>query len=76
MYSVKEIFYTLQGEGINAGKPAVFCRFVGCNLWSGQEKHRDTAVCKFCDTDFLGGFKVPTAFELAEKIHEAWWRPS
>jgi 7-carboxy-7-deazaguanine synthase len=76
MYSVKEIFYTLQGEGINAGKPAVFCRFVGCNLWSGQEKHRDDAVCKFCDTDFLGGFKVPTAFELAEKIHEAWWRPS
>ena len=53
-YSVKEIFYTLQGEGANAGRPAVFCRFAGCNLWSGLERDRDTAVCKFCDTDFVG----------------------
>tara|TARA_R110002012_G_C11599906_1_gene607169 strand:+ start:847 stop:1467 length:621 start_codon:yes stop_codon:yes gene_type:complete len=75
-YSVKEIFYTVQGEGINAGRPAVFCRFVGCNLWSGKEKDRATAQCNFCDTDFLGGFKVKTAFELAERIHEEWYRPS
>src|SRR4026207_2103199 len=54
MYSVKEIFYTLQGEGANAGRPAVFCRFAGCNLWSGHEKDRATAVCTFCDTDFVG----------------------
>ena len=75
-YSVKEIFYTVQGEGINAGRPAVFCRFVGCNLWSGKEKDRATAQCNFCDTDFLGGFKVKTAFEWAERIHEEWYRPS
>ncbi len=56
-YSVKEIFYTLQGEGVHAGRPAVFCRFVGCNLWTGREEDRATAVCKFCDTDFLGGKK-------------------
>ena len=54
MYSVKEIFYTLQGEGANAGTPAVFCRFAGCNLWSGREADRDGAVCDFCDTDFVG----------------------
>ena len=54
MYSVKEIFYTLQGEGANAGTPAVFCRFAGCNLWSGREADRATAVCRFCDTDFVG----------------------
>jgi len=54
MYHVKEIFYTLQGEGTNAGRPAVFCRFAGCNLWSGHEKDRASAVCKFCDTDFVG----------------------
>lgn len=54
MYSVKEIFYTLQGEGANAGRPAVFCRFTGCNLWSGRERDRDDAICKFCDTDFVG----------------------
>src|SRR3954463_9911144 len=53
-YAVKEIFYTLQGEGANAGRPAVFCRFAGCNLWSGREADRAGAVCKFCDTDFLG----------------------
>ena len=53
-YTVKEIFYTLQGEGANAGRPAVFCRFAGCNLWSGREEDRATAVCQFCDTDFVG----------------------
>jgi len=53
-YSVKEIFYTLQGEGLRAGRPAVFCRFTGCNLWSGREVDRDSAICKFCDTDFVG----------------------
>jgi hypothetical protein len=54
MYQVKELFYTLQGEGMNAGRPAVFCRFAGCNLWSGHQKDRASAVCKFCDTDFVG----------------------
>ena len=54
MYSVKEIFYTLQGEGANAGRPAVFCRFAGCNLWSGREAGRAAAACRFCDTDFVG----------------------
>ncbi|HEY6967102.1 MAG TPA: 7-carboxy-7-deazaguanine synthase [Burkholderiales bacterium] len=54
MYAVKEIFYTLQGEGANAGTPAVFCRFAGCNLWSGREADRADAVCRFCDTDFVG----------------------
>ena len=53
-YAVKEIFYTLQGEGANTGRPAVFCRFSGCNLWSGLEKDRAEATCKFCDTDFVG----------------------
>ena len=53
-YAVKEIFYTLQGEGANAGRPAVFCRFAGCNLWTGRERDRETAVCTFCDTDFVG----------------------
>ena len=53
-YSIKEIFYTLQGEGLHAGRPAVFCRFAGCNLWSGREQDRRTAVCQFCDTDFVG----------------------
>lgn len=70
MYSVKEIFYTLQGEGANAGTPAVFCRFAGCNLWSGREEDRATAQCQFCDTDFAGtngsgGGKFATADELA-----------
>ena len=54
MYTVKEIFYTLQGEGMNAGKPAVFLRFAGCNLWSGREEDRASAVCRFCNTDFVG----------------------
>jgi Organic radical activating enzymes len=54
MYTVKEIFYTLQGEGANTGKAAVFCRFSGCNLWSGREEDRSRAVCQFCDTDFVG----------------------
>ena len=76
-YSVKEIFYTLQGEGANAGRPAVFCRFAGCNLWSGREEDRATAVCKFCDTDFVGtdgteGGKYPTAEELAMTIELHW----
>ena len=54
MYAVKEIFYTLQGEGANAGRAAVFCRFAGCNLWSGREHDRADARCRFCDTDFVG----------------------
>lgn len=70
MYSVKEIFYTLQGEGANAGAPAVFCRFAGCNLWNGREADRATAQCQFCDTDFVGtdgdgGGKFKTADDLA-----------
>lgn len=76
-YSVKEIFYTLQGEGNHAGRPAVFCRFSGCNLWSGREEDRSTAVCQFCDTDFvgtdgLGGGKFSTASALAERINGLW----
>jgi 7-carboxy-7-deazaguanine synthase len=76
-YSVKEIFYTLQGEGANAGRPAVFCRFAGCNLWSGREEDRTTAVCQFCDTDFVGtdgtlGGKFTTAQALAERIAAQW----
>lgn len=71
MYSVKEIFYTLQGEGANAGTPAVFCRFAGCNLWSGREIDRADAQCRFCDTDFVGtdgdgGGKFRTASALAQ----------
>lgn len=70
MYSVKEIFYTLQGEGVHAGRPAVFCRFAGCNLWSGREQDRATATCQFCDTDFVGtdgqgGGQFKTAQDLA-----------
>ena len=71
MYAVKEIFYTLQGEGANAGRAAVFCRFAGCNLWSGREEDRATAECQFCDTDFVGtdgegGGKFATADALAD----------
>jgi 7-carboxy-7-deazaguanine synthase len=78
-YAVKEIFYTLQGEGANAGRPAVFCRFAGCNLWSGHEKDRATAVCTFCDTDFVGtggpdGGKFRTAGDLAAAVAERWPR--
>lgn len=76
-YSVKEIFYTLQGEGANAGRPAVFCRFAGCNLWSGREEDRAGAVCQFCDTDFVGaegdgGGKFSDALTLAAAIARAW----
>ena len=76
-YSVKEIFYTLQGEGLNAGRPAVFCRFAGCNLWSGREADRDTAVCRFCDTDFVGtdgtlGGKYRDADALADRVAACW----
>lgn len=76
-YSVKEIFYTLQGEGAQAGRPAVFCRFAGCNLWSGREADRAEAVCKFCDTDFVGtdgegGGKFTGSDELASKIDSLW----
>lgn len=76
-YSVKEIFYTLQGEGTHAGRPAVFCRFSGCNLWSGREIDRASAVCKFCDTEFVGtdgerGGKYRDAVELAETIASLW----
>jgi len=76
-YSVKEIFYTLQGEGARAGRPAVFCRFAGCNLWSGRESDRAQAVCTFCDTDFVGtdgelGGKYTDGETLAERIDRLW----
>jgi 7-carboxy-7-deazaguanine synthase (Cx14CxxC type) len=76
-YFVKEIFYTLQGEGANAGRPAVFCRFAGCNLWTGREEHRASAVCQFCDTDFVGtdgpgGGRFVDATELAAAIARRW----
>jgi len=76
MYTVKEIFYTLQGEGANAGRAAVFCRFAGCNLWTGREEDRAAAVCRFCDTDFVGvgpdGGKFATAEALAEAVAARW----
>lgn len=76
-YSVKEIFYTLQGEGLRAGRPAVFCRFAGCNLWTGREDDRTNAVCQFCDTDFVGtdgtlGGKFALADDLAFQIAALW----
>jgi 7-carboxy-7-deazaguanine synthase len=76
-YAVKEIFYTLQGEGRQAGRPAVFCRFAGCNLWSGREEDRATSVCTFCDTDFVGldgpgGGRFADAPALAAAIAAAW----
>ena len=75
-YSVKEIFYTLQGEGFHAGRPAVFCRFSGCNLWTGREQDRATAVCTFCDTDFVGvgpdGGKFASPEALAEAVAARW----
>ena len=79
-YSVKEIYYTLQGEGAQTGRPAVFLRFAGCNLWSGRERDRSTAVCKFCDTQFVGtdgpgGGKFNDAGALADAV-AARWRPS
>ena len=77
MYSVKEIYYTLQGEGAQTGRPAVFCRFAGCNLWSGREDDRAGATCDFCDTEFVGtdgpgGGKFADAHALAEACHGAW----
>ena len=76
-YFVKEIFYTLQGEGFNSGRPAVFCRFRGCNLWTGRERDRENAICKFCDTDFVGpngqeGGRFETPSELARKVASLW----
>jgi 7-carboxy-7-deazaguanine synthase len=76
-YSVKEIFLTLQGEGGQAGRPAVFCRFAGCNLWSGREQDRADAVCTFCDTDFVGmdgpgGGRFATPEALAQAVEAAW----
>jgi 7-carboxy-7-deazaguanine synthase len=76
-YMVKEIFYTLQGEGAHAGRAAVFCRFAGCNLWSGRERDRSNAICQFCDTDFVGtdgdgGGRFSTADELADAIAGKW----
>jgi 7-carboxy-7-deazaguanine synthase len=76
MYTVKEIFYTLQGEGANAGRPSVFCRFSGCNLWTGRESDRPSAICDFCDTDFVGvgpdGGKFATASDLAAAVAAKW----
>ncbi|HWJ99203.1 MAG TPA: 7-carboxy-7-deazaguanine synthase [Xanthobacteraceae bacterium] len=77
MYAVKEIFLTLQGEGVHTGRPAVFCRFAGCNLWSGREQDRAEAVCQFCDTDFVGtdgtkGGKYKDAEALADAIAGEW----
>ncbi|MEO1013791.1 MAG: 7-carboxy-7-deazaguanine synthase [Pseudomonadota bacterium] len=77
MYSVKELYYTLQGEGAQAGRAAVFLRFAGCNLWSGLERDRAAAVCNFCDTDFVGvdgpgGGRFPTADALADAVAQAW----
>ncbi|WP_372836093.1 7-carboxy-7-deazaguanine synthase [Pontibacterium sp.] len=77
MYSIKEIFYSLQGEGAHSGRPAIFCRFTGCNLWSGREQDRDTAVCDFCDTDFIGtdgnnGGKFADADALVNFLLSLW----
>src|SRR5438270_12133413 len=76
MYTVREIFYTLQGEGALAGRAAVFCRFSGCNLWTGREADRATAVCDFCDTDFVGvgpdGGRFGTAEDLARAVESRW----
>ncbi len=77
MYQVKEIFYTLQGEGTHVGRPAVFCRFAACNLWSGREQDRAHAICQFCDTDFvgtdgLGGGRFRCAADLAAAVAETW----
>ena len=80
MYTVREIFYTLQGEGAQAGRPAVFCRFSGCNLWTGRESDRANAVCTFCDTDFVGvgpdGGRFATAAELARRVAATWPAPA
>ncbi len=76
-YTVKEIYYTLQGEGAQSGRAAVFCRFAGCNLWSGREEDRASAICSFCDTEFVGtdgpgGGKFVSAQELAESVARLW----
>jgi 7-carboxy-7-deazaguanine synthase len=76
-YFIKEIFYSIQGEGFYSGRPAVFCRFTGCNLWSGKEADREKAICKFCDTDFVGcdgpeGGLFQTPVELVKKIEKIW----
>ena len=75
-YTVKEIFYTLQGEGTHTGRPAVFCRFAGCNLWTGREEDRASAICTFCDTDFVGvgpdGGKFRSPDELADAVAALW----
>lgn len=76
-YAVKEIFYTLQGEGAQSGRPSVFCRFSGCNLWSGREADRPRALCTFCDTDFVGidgseGGRYPDAAALADRVAALW----
>jgi len=76
-YAVHEIFYTLQGEGANTGRPAVFCRFAGCNLWTGREEDRASAICRFCDTEFVGtggpgGGKFASADQLADAVLAAW----
>jgi 7-carboxy-7-deazaguanine synthase (Cx14CxxC type) len=76
-YRVKEIYYTLQGEGSHVGRPAVFCRFSGCNLWTGRERHRSRAICQFCDTDFVGtdgpgGGRFATPEALAAAVSNAW----
>jgi 7-carboxy-7-deazaguanine synthase len=77
LYRIKEIFYTLQGEGGQAGRPAVFCRFALCNLWTGRERDRHRAICQFCDTDFVGtdgpgGGRFRTAADLAAAVAKAW----
>jgi len=76
MYTIKEIYKTIQGEGAQAGRTAIFVRFAGCNLWSGKEKHRESAVCKFCDTDFVGTNGVNggtySAKDLLLKLNELW----
>src|SRR2546428_8874397 len=80
-YTVREIFYTLQGEGRQTGRPAVSCRFAGCNLWSGLERDRKTAICRFCDTDFvgingLGGGRFGSSLDLAQAIATTWPEPA
>src|SRR5436190_18940018 len=79
-YAVKEIYYTLQGEGANTGRAAVFCRFAGCNLWTGHEKDRTSAICSFCDTDFVGtdgpgGGHFATPRALADAVRAEWIYP-
>ncbi len=76
-YAIKELYYTIQGEGVHSGRAAVFCRFAGCNLWSGREEDRATAICDFCDTEFVGtdgpgGGRYPTPEDVASKAGELW----